>query len=132
VNDRREGPAGDGDLPPDPWAGLAEPSPIPPPTGQRGWDHQLTGDGPADRGGHQPPTAGWHPSGSVPGPELPARRSSIWHHPVVWALITVLAVVALVGAALDRPAPSTPEPSPGSLDAAPASPAAPVEDLPAI
>jgi hypothetical protein len=129
VSDRRDGPTGDGDLPPDPWAGLAEPSPIPPPTGQRGWDDQLTGDGQADRERRQHPSGGWHPSGSVPRSDPPTRRSSIWHHPVVWVVITVLAVIALVGAALDRPAPSTPEPSPGSLDAAPV---APVKDLPRV
>ncbi len=117
MNDRRGEPPSDGELPPDPWAGLAAPSPIPPPTGKAGWDDLASGssrDTP-ERARH--PSGGWHPSGTTP-PGAPSRKSGIWHHPGIWVVLTVLALVALIGAVMDRSAPSGPERSPDSVSAA--------------
>lgn len=95
---------GEGELPPDPWAGLADTpaSPIPPPPPSYGASF-------AD-----------HPSvthGTPAGHRSPQRRT-LWHHPAVWVAVVILAGVLLVGALLE-PSPSSPnEPSPDAVTAA--------------
>ncbi len=100
----------DDELPPDPWAGLAGSVPRPPqpppqpPSGPPGYDDPTwrPGDEPAAR----PP--GWrsHPSVTPDGGHQPPPRRTIWHHPAIWIVLLVLAVVLLLSAVLEpRPAP---------------------------
>lgn len=116
---RREGP--EGELPPDPWAGLAEPLPPPVPHDVAGADAAPRG-WPAERGATDRHAAG-------PNPAHPAGRatsdgSSAWYaRSGVWIAVSVLALLALVVAAMDRPPSPPPSPTPGSVSTAPAAPA---------
>ncbi|WP_052669112.1 hypothetical protein [Nitriliruptor alkaliphilus] len=125
-NPRRRG---DDELPPDPWAGLADPVPPPPPgPGQRGWgdpNWQPPQHGHPSRGaggsGRPSPT-----DGSIEAPRhVPPPRRTVWHHPAVWIALLVLAGVLLLGALLEPRTPAPSEPSPDAVTAAgPAGPAA--------
>jgi hypothetical protein len=112
---------GDDELPPDPWAGLADPIPPPPPgPGERGWGDpawrpQL---GHPSRGGSG---AGHPPSmdGSIEAPRhVPPPRRTVWHHPALWVALLVLAGVLLLGALLEPRAPAPSEPAPDAVTAA--------------
>lgn len=116
---RRDGP--EGELPPDPWAGLAE-APLPPPV-----PHDVAGPDAGRRGWPSDPAASDHPGGG-PNPAHPAGRATpggagpaAWYaRSGVWVAVSVLALLALLVAWMDRPATPPPAPSPGSVSTAPA------------
>jgi hypothetical protein len=120
VSDGNARRRGDDELPPDPWAGLADttsPPPLPPKPGERGWGHpswSLDGERPA------PPDVapGSGRRGPVDDqPHVPPPRRTIWHHPAVWVALLVLAGILLVGALLEsRPSGGT-EPAPDAVTA---------------
>lgn len=110
---------GDDELPPDPWAGLADtppPSPPPPGPGQRGWGDPRWSPGASE------PAARWqgHPSVTpgIPARHVPPPRRTLWHHPAVWLVLLLLAGVLLLTALLEsRPVPAGPEPASDSVTA---------------
>lgn len=104
---------GGDELPPDPWAGLADPTPSPPPPGpgERGWGDPRSSpgvSGPASRWQGHPSVTPGTPSRHVPPP-----RSTLWHHPAVWVVLLILAGVLLLSALLE-PRPKAPDPGPAS------------------
>lgn len=113
MSDRDRRRRDEGDLPPDPWAGLADPVPPPAPPAPPPWQPPPSSlDRPA-----RPP--GWerHPSVSAStgeGHQPPARRSA-WHHPAVWIAVLALAGVLLVGALLEGPSRTVTEPAPDAV-----------------
>ena len=126
---RRPDDGPEGDLPPDPWAGLAATPPpgpadrtegrpggrsddLPPPSRRPGPDpdgRDVTG-GPA-----------WHPSGQdVAGRGDTPLHRSLLGHPAFWVVLTAVALLALWAAWLDGPsAPPAGDPSPGTVSTAP-------------
>lgn len=117
----RYGDGSDGELPPDPWAGLAATPPHRPdgvPSADRGSSPTARGQRPGDG-----PAQAWHPAGQdQPSAGAPTSPRGLLGHPVVWVVITIVALLALVTAALDRPAAPPSEPTPGTVSTAPAEP----------
>jgi hypothetical protein len=112
VSDRDRRRRGEGELPPDPWAGLAGPprTPPPPPT-------PPSSEAPWAAGGRPARPPGWerHPSVSAgDGGPTPSRRT-VWHHPAVWIAVLALAGLLLLGALLEGPSRTTPEPAPETV-----------------
>jgi hypothetical protein len=106
VSDRSRWSRPEGELPPDPWAGLVDPQPPARRSARPTPDEPTWAQQPAD------PAASWHPSTG------PRRRTSPLQHPALWVVLTGLAVLLLVAAVLERgSSPPPPERSPGSIDA---------------
>lgn len=139
---RRDRP-GDGDLPPDPWAGLADAPSEPPPPPDPGDAVDRSWSRPADPRGRDPDA---EDVDRDPGPQLPGRRSeagggeprrydleaaaahpagsqrrssSLLGHPAIWVTVAALALLALWTAWMDRPAAPPPPPQEATLEAAP-------------
>lgn len=118
---RGDGDGVDGDLPPDPWAGLAATPPPPPPAdagrrvggagaGPDGAGSGDVGDGPVS----------WHPAGQdVPATDTTSGPRGLLGHPVVWVIVTAVALLALWTAWMDRPSSLPTAPSPDSVSTAP-------------
>jgi hypothetical protein len=103
VSDGTSRGRGDGELPPDPWAGLADHATPPPPPPH----------GPGTSFANHPSVT----SGTFPTGEVPPSRRTLWHHPGVWVAVLVLAGLLLLGALLE-PNRSTPsEPAPDAVTA---------------
>lgn len=102
-----------GDLPPDPWAGLANP-----PTqrgGRRGHRRPPDVTSRDGRGQDGTPTPGWHPAGQGAAPDGTSR--SLLAHPAVWLIVTAVAVLTLWALWLDRPPAPTPPPASDTISA---------------
>lgn len=124
---RGDGDGVDGDLPPDPWAGLAATPPPPPPTSSPGdvdaWERSSGAAAGPDRtspGGAADGPASWHPAGhDVPAADTPSGPRSLLGHPAVWVIVTAVALLALWTAWMDRPSSLPSGPSPDSVSTAP-------------
>ena len=111
---RGPGDRPEGELPPDPWAGLAEP--LPPPSPRASAD--AAGEGPDPRAAEASAEAHrWHPAGRD---RDDAGTGSLLLRPGVWIALTAVALFALIGAWLDRPEAPPESPSPDSISTAPA------------
>ena len=116
---RGDGNGAGGELPPDPWAGLAPTPPPPPPSGAS-----------PGGGSGRPPSAGagedaadgpgrWHPAGHDAPPPSSTGPRGLLGHPAVWVIITAIALLALWTAWMDSPSSLPSSPSPDSVSTAP-------------